>query len=78
MYLHYVNSEKPNKMVFEAERKRGSGHTGCLSPFEKPERFKELKNTLFSKKWVVHVKEPIKKPEYVLEYLGRYTHRVAI
>lgn len=49
-----------------------------ISPFEKPYKFKELKNTLYSKKWVVHVKEPIKKPEYVLEYLGRYTHRVAI
>ena len=24
------------------------------------------------------VQEPIKRPEYVLEYLGRYTHRVAI
>ncbi len=51
---------------------------GIITPFEKPEKFKELKNTLYSKKWVVHVKEPIKKPEYVLEYLGRYTHRVAI
>ena len=29
-------------------------------------------------KWVVNIKEPIKHPEYVLEYLGRYTHRVAI
>ena len=29
-------------------------------------------------KWVVHAKEPIKGFEYVLEYLGRYTHRVAI
>lgn len=52
--------------------------SGIISPFEKPERFEKLKNTLFSKKWVVHVKKPIKKPEYVLEYLGRYTHRVAI
>ena len=44
----------------------------------KPEKFKELKNTLYAKKWVVYVKEPIKNPEYVLEYLGRYTYRVAI
>jgi hypothetical protein len=27
---------------------------------------------------VVDIKDPIQKPEYVLEYLGRYTHRVAI
>jgi hypothetical protein len=27
---------------------------------------------------VVYIQKPIKRPEYVLEYLGRYTHRVAI
>jgi hypothetical protein len=52
--------------------------SGMCSPFEKPERFLELKNSLFSKKWVVYIQKPIKRPEYVLEYLGRYTHRVAI
>jgi hypothetical protein len=40
--------------------------------------YKKLKNTLFTKKWVVSVREPVKRPEYVLEYLARYTHRVAI
>lgn len=30
------------------------------------------------KKWVVYSKESIDEPEYVLDYLGRYTHRVAI
>lgn len=51
---------------------------GVSAPLEKPEKFQELKDTLYSKNWVVHVKEPIKRPEYVLDYLGRYTHRVAI
>jgi hypothetical protein len=40
--------------------------------------YKKLKNTLFTKKWVVSVREPVKRPEDVLEYLARYTHRVAI
>jgi hypothetical protein len=40
--------------------------------------YKKLKNTLFTKKWVVSVREPVKQPEHVLEYLARYTHRVAI
>ncbi len=40
--------------------------------------FKALTNTLWSKDWVVDIQDPIKKPEYVLEYLARYTHRVAI
>jgi hypothetical protein len=40
--------------------------------------YKKLKNTLFNKKWVVSVGDPVKRPDYVLEYLARYTHRVAI
>ncbi len=52
--------------------------SGISSPFAKPEKFQELKNKLYSKNWIVYIKEPIKNPEYVLEYLGRYTHRVAI
>jgi len=43
-----------------------------------PNQFKRLKESLYSKKWVVYIQKPIKNPEYVLEYLGRYTHRVAI
>ncbi len=30
------------------------------------------------KKWVVFAQKPFKKPEYVINYLGNYTHRVAI
>jgi hypothetical protein len=41
-------------------------------------RYRTLKNTLFSKNWVVSVRDPVKRPEHVLEYLARYTHRVAI
>lgn len=51
---------------------------GISAPFEKPEKFRQLKDMLYAKKWVVNIKEPITRPEYVLEYLGRYTHRVAI
>jgi len=40
--------------------------------------YKRVKNTLFTKTWVVSVRDPVKRPEHVLEYLARYTHRVAI
>ncbi len=43
-----------------------------------PNTYKKLKNTLFDKKWVVSVRDPVKRPDFVLEYLARYTHRVAI
>ena len=40
--------------------------------------YKPFKNKLYKHKWVVSVRQPIKQPQHVLEYLGRYTHRVAI
>jgi hypothetical protein len=51
---------------------------GIIAPYGKATRFDELKNSLYAHKWVVSVRKPLKRPEYVLQYLGRYTHRVAI
>ena len=33
---------------------------------------------LFRKKWVVHAEQPFLGPKQVVEYLGRYTHKIAI
>lgn len=35
-------------------------------------------NKLYSKDWIVYAKQPFGGPEQVIEYLGRYTHKVAI
>lgn len=37
-----------------------------------------LAKAVFSKKWVVYAKRPFASPKTVVEYLGRYTHKVAI
>jgi len=37
-----------------------------------------LRQQLYAHDWVVYAKQPLGGPEEVLEYLGRYTHRVAI
>jgi hypothetical protein len=37
-----------------------------------------LTQFLFSKKWVVYAKRPFGTAQSVIEYLGRYTHKVAI
>lgn len=39
---------------------------------------KVLLESLFSKDWVVYAKRPFGGPKSVIEYLGRYTHKVAI
>ena len=43
-----------------------------------PKIFAAWLRPLFRKDWVVYLKRPFGGPEYVLHYLGRYTHRVAI
>lgn len=39
---------------------------------------KQLINELFKKEWVVFAKRPFGNPKSVIEYLGRYTHKIAI
>jgi len=51
------------------------GNTACFST---PKGFKNLVEEAEKQDWVVYSKKPFAGPEQVLEYLGRYTHRVAI
>lgn len=37
-----------------------------------------LYDSLFKKNWVVYAKRPFGSPKSVVEYLGRYTHKIAI
>ncbi len=39
---------------------------------------KELVNALYKHNWVVYAKQPFTGPDSVVEYLGRYTHKIAI
>ncbi|TYQ15217.1 UNVERIFIED_CONTAM: transposase-like zinc-binding protein [Acetivibrio alkalicellulosi] len=51
---------------------------GDIKEYENPKIFYELILTLRNKDWVIYSKPPFGGPEKVLEYIGRYTHRVAI
>ena len=51
---------------------------GQLSPLREPARFHAWLDRLKTINWVVYAKPPFGGPEYVLKYLARYTHRVAI
>ena len=42
------------------------------------QEFDNFISLLYSKNWVVYCKPPFKDANHVIEYLGRYTHRVAI
>jgi len=40
--------------------------------------FQQLINSVSKTRWIAYAKRPFAGPQQVLEYLGRYTHRVAI
>src|SRR3979490_1992134 len=51
---------------------------GDLKLLAQPKIFAAWLRPLFRQDWVVYLKRPFGGPEYVLHYLGRYTHRVAL
>jgi len=75
----YLFNEEALSRVFRGkfiERLERVRKTGALK--FTGEAYGNFKNMLYSKNWVVSVRDPVKRPEHVLEYLARYTHRVAI
>ena len=87
---HWVNSRKKfflpvkvlsrkfrGKFLFYLKRATLAFH-GSLEPLRDEARFREWMSSLYRKEWVVYCKPPFKTPAHVVEYLGRYTHRVAI
>jgi Putative transposase len=63
------------KKVFDRNKLLFVGQTASLA---NPAAFQLLINVLRTKPWVVYAKKPFGSPEHVLDYLGRYTHRVAL
>src|SRR4051794_21592102 len=51
---------------------------GDLAPLAEPTAFTAHLRPLRQTEWVVYAKRPFGGPQQVLDYLGRYTHRVAI
>ncbi len=51
---------------------------GKIAYLKKYHNFWKLKKKLYETNWVVHTEEPFKNPDSVIEYLARYTHKIAI
>ncbi len=63
------------KSAFEHGQLHLSGNLALLA---QTKVFAAWLRPLFRTHWIVYSKPPFGGPEYVLQYLGRYTHRVAI
>lgn len=63
------------KKAFAEDKLIFPGQTASLATVQ---GFTGLIKQLWQKEWVVYSKAPFSGPQKVLDYLGRYTHRVAI
>jgi len=61
--------------AFHSKELEFSGKISHLSDYSS---FKNLLKSSCKKRWVVYAKKPFAGPEQVLNYLGMYTHRIAI
>ena len=68
---NYLFNVKSMSQVFRAKYVAELRKSGLKIP-------RKVYDTVFSKKWVVYAKQPFRSPKYVIEYLGRYTHKIAI
>jgi hypothetical protein len=67
------------KFLFYLKKARDTGRLrfpGLISPLG--EAFKIFLKGLYRREWVVYCKPPFHGPKSVIQYLGRYTHRVAL
>ncbi len=64
--------------LMELNKKGQLKFPGKASKYGTKTGFQRLLQTIKRKKWSGYIKPPFSGPEKVLEYLGRYTHRVAI
>jgi len=69
LFLHYL------KQAYEEGKLQFAGE---LEPLASPSAFNRLLKKARKKNWAVYAKRPFGGPQQVLDYLGRYTHRVAI
>ena len=64
--------------LHQAFRQKKLHFFGAIAGLEDQAAFQRYLQPVARSEWVVHAKPPFGGPQQVLEYLGRYTHRVAI
>jgi predicted Zn-ribbon and HTH transcriptional regulator len=76
--VHLMSRVFRGKMIDELKHAYKNGQFARFGDFDDPEAFSRLVSELWQRRWVVYAKPTFSKGEYVLKYLGRYTHRVGI
>ena len=68
-YLHYL------KQYYHQNRLKYYGNAKSL---QNPKLFRDLLDQCYAQNWYTYTKETFSGPLAVVQYLGRYTHRIAI
>jgi hypothetical protein len=67
------------KLLAGLKSLHAEGEPSCpLQPLAEPRCFADLLEPLYETEWVVYAKPPFGGPRQILDYLSRYTHRIAI
>ncbi|HHH52906.1 MAG TPA: IS91 family transposase, partial [Bacteroidetes bacterium] len=77
---YWKNAKNKGKYLFNVKAMSKVFRAKFVSELRKqlPEVPQSLYDKLFEKKWVVFAKHSLLSPKSIIEYLGRYTHKVAI
>lgn len=81
IHVKVLSSKFRGKFLWLMEEAYNAGKLkfyGSMVEYGCEQLFQEYLNSLRRKDWVVYSKETFNGPEAVIEYLGRYTHRIAI
>ena len=65
-------------MLKKAYNEKQLKFEGTIKSLILKSNFKQLLDILYNKDWVVFCKKPFKNSSQIINYLGRYTHRVAV
>jgi Putative transposase/Transposase zinc-binding domain len=76
---HWINAKFKDKFLFPVKAMSVVFKAQYMAALrEKIKIDPKLSKDLFSRKWVVYAKRPFGSVNSVIEYLGRYTHKIAI
>lgn len=77
---HWKSTRSKGKFLFPVKAMSRVFRARMVAALRKkfPNEEVKLFSSLFSKSWVVYAKRPFAGPSSVIEYLGRYTHKIAI
>jgi hypothetical protein len=57
---------------------RQAYQTGKLFRIKQPQQVKQVLNEVMKKTWVIYIKPYLENPQTILQYLSRYTYKIAI